>query len=64
MKEYNKKRGLGNLENTNVITTFSFKPFATSPEEVCLGNSWVPVLIRLPLVENLDRALKEAKKGF
>jgi len=64
MKEYNKKRGLGNLENTNVITSFSFKPFATSLEEVCLGNSWVPVLIRLPLVENLDRALKEATKGF
>jgi len=64
MKKYNKKRGLGNLEKTNVVTSFSFKPFATSLDEVYLGNSWVPVLIRLPLVENLDRALKEAKKGF
>ena len=59
MKMYNQKRNLGELDHTNVVTSYSMKPHPKCMEEVRCGNFWVPVLMRLPLVLDTQRALKE-----
>jgi hypothetical protein len=64
MNEYNKKRNLGSLDSFNVLSACSFKPFAKCAEDVVLENYWVPVLIKLPLIEDTKNALKAAIKGL
>ena len=62
MNEYNKKRNMGHITYTNVITSATLKPHPKSIEEVRVGNFFVPVIINLPLIENLSQAIKESTK--
>lgn len=52
MNEYNKKRNIKSADYCNVLSAYSFKPFPKRSEDVVLENYWVPVLIKLPLIED------------
>ena len=47
---------------TNVITSATLKPHPKSIDEVMPGNLFVPVVIKLPLMDNLRQAIKESTK--
>jgi hypothetical protein len=57
MNEYNKKRNMGHIKSTNVITSATLRPHPKSIEEVRPGNFFVPVIINLPLMDNLSDAI-------
>ena len=52
------------LDHTNVVTSYSIKPHPKSMEEVRCGNFWVPVMIRLPLLMDTEKAIKDMTQSF
>ena len=54
MNEYNKKRNMGHVKFTNICTSATLKSHAKSFEEVVTGNFFVPVLLKIPLMDDIN----------